>query len=222
MAKNISDISVFLNVRETSTRCKNKMLRSFGGTTLLDICLNKIHELSYMQVYYGAHEERLLEKARNYSFLNLVERSYESAHSDNDPSKIFEILHTISTKWVLWINPCVPFLKMATVNSAVETFLASSNNSLTSAKKIQGWYYDPNGEPLNSHNIATQDSGYLFEVAHAFHIYDREFMINNNLLWSNKKGDPLLFPIPVEQSYDIDTEEEFVLYESLYNLKHAS
>lgn len=219
MRKQKSDISAFLNVRENSTRCKNKMLRSFSGTTLLDICLNKMHELSYMEIFYGAHENDLLDKAKDYSFLNIVKRSYDSAHSDNDPSKIFEILNKIPTKWVLWINPCVPFLEMATVNSAVDTFLASENNSLTSVKKIQGWFYDMGGAPLTSYSIATQDSDCLFEAAHAFHIYDREFMIENNMLWSNQRGDPLLFPIPLEQSYDIDTEDEFFLYENLYKLK---
>ena len=66
MRKQKNDISAFLNVRETSTRCKNKMLRSFGGTTLLDICLNKMHALSYMEVYYGAHEDKLLDKAKDF------------------------------------------------------------------------------------------------------------------------------------------------------------
>jgi CMP-N-acetylneuraminic acid synthetase len=219
MRKQKNDISAFLNVRETSTRCKNKMLRSFGGTTLLDICLNKMHALSYMEVYYGAHEDKLLDKAKDYPFLNIVKRSYDSAHSDNEPSKIFEILHKMTTKWVLWINPCVPFLKMTTVNSAVGTFLSNENNSLTSVKKVQGWFYDLNGQPLTNYNIATQNSDCLFEAAHAFHIYERDFMIKNNKLWSNQQGDPLLFPIPLEESYDIDTEEEFVLYDNLYQIK---
>lgn len=221
MKKDIKDISVFLNVRMASTRCQQKMLRSFAGTSLLDICLKKLDKLAYMDIYYGAHEDELLRKAKDYSFLKIFERSYESAHSHNDASKIFEILNHIDTKWVLWINPCVPFLNMGTVKHAVDTFLDIENNSLTSVKKMQGWFYNTAGEPLTNvkNNIATQDSDCLLEVAHAFHIYEREYMLKHNEPWTNRKGDPYLFPIPFEESYDIDSEEQFHIYESLYKFK---
>jgi len=223
MKKDIKDISVFLNVRVSSTRCKNKMLRPFAKSSLVDICLNKIHKLSHMSIYYGAHENELLDKAKNYSFLKVFRRSYESAHSLQNALKVFEILNHIKTKWVLWINPCVPFLKMETVVAALNTFLAIENNSLTSVKEMQGWFYNTEGEPLTNlkNSTSTHDSDFLYEVAHAFHIYEREFMLKHNSPWTNQKGDPFLFPIPFGESYDIDTEEQFHIYESLYKHKNG-
>ncbi|MCP4264267.1 MAG: hypothetical protein GY777_01595 [Candidatus Brocadiaceae bacterium] len=223
MIKDIKDISIFLNVRTSSTRCHNKMLRPFAGSTLIDTCLKKLYRLAHIDIYYGAHEEELLDKAGHYSFLKPYKRSYESAYSHNDASIIFEILNHITTKWVLWINPCVPFLKMDTVLLAIDTFLSLETNSLTSVKKMQGWFYNTDGEPLTNikNNIATQDSDYLLEVAHAFHIYEREFMIRQNEPWTNKKGDPYLFIMPFEESYDIDTEEQFHIYESMYKFKNG-
>ena len=219
MVKNINEIAIFLNVRVSSSRCKNKMLRPFCGTTLIDICLEKLHELSNYKVYYGAHEEELLEKAVPYEFLNIVKRSYESAHSHNDGKLIFEILNHINTKWVLWINPCTPFLKMNTVKRAIDKFLEIDNNSLTSAKKVYGWFFDKEGDPLtnNDNKIATQESDYLLEVAHAFHIYERKYMLENGKLWTNQDGDhPYLFDIPYDESCDIDSENDFVTVESLF------
>ena len=218
MKKSIENISIFLNVRQSSTRCKNKMLRPFCGSTLIDICLEKLHELNNYKVYYGAHEDELLEKASPYKFLNIIKRSYESAHSHNDGKLIFEMLNQINTKWVLWINPCTPFLKMSTVKRALDEFLEIDNNSLTSAKKVFGWIYDSKGNPITNkeNNIATQDSDYLFEVAHAFHIYERKNMLDNGELWTNQKGDPHLFEIPYIESNDIDTENDFVKVESLF------
>jgi len=223
MIKDIKDISVFLNVRAASTRCDNKMLRPFAGSTLVDICLEKLEGLAPIDIYYGAYEDELMERAAKYDFLKVFRRSHESAHSHNDASKIFEILNHIKTRWVLWINPCVPFLKMDTVQRAIDTFLSIDNNSLTSVKKMQGWFYNTDGEPLTNikNRIATQDSDFLYEVAHAFHIYEREFMLKHQEPWTNQKGDPYLFPIPFEESYDIDTEEQFHIYESLYKFKNG-
>ena len=218
MRKNIKDISVFLNVRVASTRCKNKMLRPFAGSTLVDICLNKLYKLSHMDVFYGAHEDELLDKAKNYSFLKIFKRSHESANSHNDALKIFEVLGHVKTKWVLWINPCVPFLKMDTVLDAIDAFLAVKNNSLTSVKRAQGWFFDTEGKRLTNANnsIATQDSGYLLEVAHAFHIYERRFFLEKTAYWGNSPNNPSLFEISEDESIDIDTELEFKYAEMIY------
>jgi len=222
MNKNIEDISIFLNVRLSSVRCANKMLRPFADSCLVDICLEKLNELTDHIIFYGAHEKELLEKAKPYDFLNIIKRSYESAHSHNDGKLIFEILNHINTKWVLWINPCTPFLKMNTVKRAINEFLKINNNSLTSAKKVYGWFFDKDGNRLTNkgNKIATQESDFLHEVAHAFHIYERKYMLDNGKAWSNQKGDPYLFEIPFSESYDIDTEIDFVTVESLF--KHLS
>lgn len=224
MKKDIKDISVYLCVRATSTRCKNKMLRPFAGSTLVDICLNKLHKLSHMDIYYGAHEEELLNKARHYSFLKIFRRSHESAHSNNDALKILEILNHIKTKWVLWINPCVPFLKMDTVLGALDTFLVVENNSLTSVKRAQGWFFNTEWKPLTNINnsIATQDSDYLHEVAHAFHIYDRRYFLEKATYWGNSPNNPYLFEIPEDENFDIDTELEFKFAEIIYLERKAN
>ena len=216
--KKYSDISVLVIARVASSRCKNKMLRSFAGSSLIDIILKKLHDLSDYNIYYVAHEEVLLKKAKPYDFLKVVKRSYESAHSQNDGKLVFEILNHINTRWVVWINPCAPFLKMNTVKRAVDKFLEIENNSLTSVKKVYGWFYDNSFDHLTNkdNRIASQEADYLYEVAHAFHIYDREYMLNKGKPWTNKKGDPYLFVIPNEECYDIDTEEDFIMVERLY------
>ena len=218
MNKNIKDISIFLNVRVSSVRCANKMLRPFDNSCLVDICLEKLNDLTDYRIYYGAHEKELLDKAKPYDFLNIIKRSYESAHSHNDGKQIFEILNHINTKWVLWINPCTPFLRMNTVKRAINEFLKIDNNSLTSAKKVYGWFFDKEGNPLTNkgNKIATQESDYLLEIAHAFHIYERKYMLDNGKAWKNEKGHPYLFEIPFNESYDIDSENDFVTVESLF------
>ena len=54
----------------------------------------------------------------------------------------------------------MPFLKIDTVLDALDTFLVVENNSLTSVKRAQGWFFDIEGKPLtNANNSITLDFG---------------------------------------------------------------
>ena len=218
MPRQPDDVAVFMNVRLASRRCPGKMLRPFAGTTLLDICLGKVADLAWPKTYFGAHEEALLERVRRHPALILYRRSAESALSDSDPHRIFEILKVIDTPYVMWINPCAPLLTVETMRAGMEFFLKSDCRSLTAVRELGGWFYAGDGRPLNETggNVDTMLSRPILQVTHGFHIYDRARMLETGRPWSNRPGDPHLFVIPEAQAYDIDTEEEFETVEYLY------
>jgi len=219
--KNQKDIAIFLNVRKHSSRCKNKMLRPFADSTLYEICLNKVKEITDCNVYLGAYEEEFIEKAQKLKNITIIHRSAESSLASSDPVKIFEALHQIRTKWVMWINPSHPFLTVKTIYDALNAFLSIENNSLTSVVRKRGWFYTPDGYSVTNKDalVDTKISEWLYEAAHAFHIYERQYMIDNLKPWPNNPGDPYLFPMPEEESYDIDTEDQFTMVERLYEKK---
>ena len=218
MSRAPRDVAVFLNARMQSRRCPGKMLRPFAGSTLLDLCLEKVAALGWSTTYFGAHEEALLERARRHPGLILYQRSLESARSDSDPRKIFEILRTIDAPYVMWINPCAPMLTVETLRAALGWFLKSDHRSLTAVRELGGWFYAGDGRPLNETggNVDTMLSRPILQVTHGFHIYDRARMLETGRPWSNRPGDPHLFVIPEAEAYDIDTEEEFETVEYLY------
>ncbi len=218
MTRRPEDLAVFLNVRLRSRRCPGKMLRPFGGSTLLDICLRKVGELGWRKTYFGAHEEELLARAKDYPGLTVHRRSRRSAEADSDPKAIFEILEVIGEPYVMWVNPCVPLLTVGTLRAGLRRFLEIEGPALTSVKRVVGWFYAPDGRPLNrmAGNVDTLQSEPVLQVAHAFHIYDRARMLRTGQPWTNAPGDPELFQIPEAEAHDIDTEEEFEAVECLY------
>lgn len=215
------EIAVFLNVRLRSRRCPGKMLRPFAGSTLLDICLGKVSELAWPKAYFGAHEEELLARAKDYPGLTVYRRSRASAEEDSDPRAIFEILEVIEEPYVMWVNPCVPLLTVETMRAGLRRFMAIDRPALTSVKRVVGWFYAADGRPLNrmAGNVDTTRSEPVLQVAHAFHIYDRARMLRTGRPWTNGPGDPDLFAIPEEEAHDIDTEEEFETVECLYRIR---
>ncbi len=216
--KSAQDVSVFVNVRRQSRRCHDKMVRPFADTTLIDIFLEKLERFNWHSIYFGAFDEEFLSRARNNPKLKIHVRSEASALSDSDPLLINEILYHIPTRYVAWLNPCHVFLNLETARRAIEHFLTIPNRSLTSVIQKKGWFYTADGAPIGTDGVVldTSLSRGIFEVAHAFHIYEKDYMLKNKRLWSNQPGDPLLYPIPEAQAQDIDTEEQFDLAELMY------
>jgi len=212
------DLSVFVNARLQSRRCPRKMVRPFAGTTLVEICLETIAKLGWPRTWFGAHEEELLDPARRFPGLRVYRRSAESARSDSDPRRVFEILREIDTPWVMWINPCAPLVRVDTYRAALASFLAGTATSMTSVRELGGWFYSTDGRLLNDTggNVDTMLATPILMVAHAFHIYPRERMLADGRPWPNALGDPDLYRIPDAEAHDIDTEDEFETVEYLY------
>ena len=214
-----------MTVRKSSTRCKNKLLRSYAGTTLIDIALNKISKIDDHEVFVGAYEREFKEKIKSYPNITLIERSKESAYitgsEQNAGKKLFEMYNKLDHKWIFWINPCHAFLKIKTIQKAIKKFSQIPNRSMTSVKKLNGWYYDKNGKPLNHQNdsyMGVRETDYLYIADHAFHAYERTMPLKGKY-WDNIVGDPYLYTIDYDEAYDIDTEDDFLISEALYKSK---
>ena len=212
------ELAVFVQARTGSRRCPNKMLRPFSGSTLIDICLEKLGHLADFPIYFGAHEAELLDKAGAYPFLSVIKRSLASAQSHTDPRVVFEMLEQVPEPYVCWINPCHPFLEPDTVLQAMARFIASDCRSMTSVVHRKGWFYGAEGRALTNRTVKvdTSEADGVYEVAHAFHIYERERMLFDGKPWDNGPCDPLLHEIPLGEAWDIDTTEQFIMVEALY------
>ena len=223
MSKPAEQLAIFVNVRKKSRRCPNKLLRPFAGTTLIDIFLEKIKDLDWPRIYFGAHEPEFLTRAERIPKLQVFRRSAASENADSDPKTIFEILHHIDTRWVCWINPCHVFLRMDTVAAAMQRFLAIDNPSMTAVTYKTGWFYDAQGSPLTNRGgqVDTALADGILEVAHSFHLYDRTFFLEHPMPWTNTPGDPALYRVSDREAIDIDTEEEFRYAEFLYQNKRV-
>ena len=124
--KNYSEIAIVMTVRKNSTRCKNKLLRNFAGTTLFDIALQKLSKMEGFDIFVGAYEKEFIVKISEHPRINLIKRSKESVnlsgYEKNASTKLFEMYNKIDHKWLFWINPCHAFLKLDTIKNAIKEF----------------------------------------------------------------------------------------------------
>jgi len=210
-------LAIVIQARVQSQRCKNKMLRNFANTDLISLALKKFSSISKYPLYFATYEPELITIGNNYN-CKIIKRDQASAKSDKI-EVVMNYLNQIAEPSIMFLNPCHPFLTIETVERAIQHYFATQAKSMTSVIKAKTWYYFEDGRPINftdPTNLNTKATKPLIQVAHAFHIFDKERFIKNNYFWTHEEKDPIFFEIPEIEAIDIDTELDFKKAEALF------
>jgi CMP-N-acetylneuraminic acid synthetase len=196
----MSTISAMIMGRTLSTRVPRKLVRNFGGTTIIDIALEKLSHMDFVDYrYFAVAEEELADKCKKYPNIEIMWRNPESIKKGDVEHKIRQEHYTkVRTDYILIFNPCHPFIELDTLKKAISFAKETKFNSYTSVIPSVDWIFDTAGNPLTNRNpkiVSTTETCKLFKVAHAFHIIRPEFLRKSGLLWSFEKNDPCLIEI---------------------------
>lgn len=213
------DISIVVNARVNSTRVFHKIIRPFGNTTLLDICLRKISEINEIDKYLACCENEILNILSNYKSIKHLNRSKESVEKGfNKHTITFKHYSKIQTPYIMVINPCLPFVKTETYYKIIDSFINGNYVTYTSIKKCHNIYFDSNLKPINfTGSISTVDNGTVYALAHVFHIFNKKQFVENGSFWDYSLNNPGFFVIEDGiQTLDVDKEIDFEICEELY------
>jgi len=210
------EIGVCSFARTSSSRCKEKMIRPFGNSSLSDIFLEKLAIVGD-NVFFGGYEPIFKEKCE-YHNVPFIQRSYESANIDEPASKIYEILNDQPYEYFLLVNACLPFLKVKSILSFLELCTIDDKPKFAVFKK-NNFYTDRDGKPYNFSNklstINTKNVKQVNEFAHVFYFFKKSYFVENGWYWDWKD----LSYIEINESletFDIDTEEQFMMAEAIW------
>ena len=214
------DLAIIINARKNSQRCKNKLLRPFAHSTVLDIALSKLNQINEFPCYLACGEPEINSKLKFYQNVDNIWRSEDELNSDLPLSRIYKYHERIDHEWIMFINPCLVLLKKDTILDAAIKFSNSNWKSCTSVIKNSNWFYNQKMQPINNtdpREISTKTSPWIYEVCHAFLIYNRKHLLEKDSYWSHTcNEDPYLYEISKLETIDIDTEEEFIIAENIY------
>ena len=223
--KNINDVCVLVQARLGSQRVPRKMNRDFAGTTLMDICLDKLSKSSYIpnsNIYSSVYEPELLEVSRKYP-IQIFKRSEKSANSEGTPmTEMYEWWDKIPFKYCVLVSACAPFLKTETIEEFIKFYLQSESDGLFGVVEKKNYYWGsdfklqtpwPEGQAvMNTKFVDT-----TYEAAHC--LYAGQMSKIGNSIWMGdfmKPGDIELYPMDEREVFDIDYEWQFEYYENLY------
>jgi len=216
-------VDIVINARTASTRIPNKLLRNFCDTNLISIALDRLSQLKEYNCYLAVADQSLIDLYKEkYSdtHIQLLLRSPEAVtRGFNDYSVAWEHYTRVKGSHILCMNPCLPFTKPSTYRNAIQYFLDNSHlKTLTSVKSSENLFFYGNkimNAPLDG-SVRTVENTKIYEMAHAFHIFDKEYFMKTGNFWDYTENNPGLFEISKIESIDIDEPLDFIIAEKLY------
>ena len=206
-------LTAVVAVRKGSQRIPNKNITPFGDSNLLEMKLNILKEVpdideiivnSDCDEKYGCSTH----KGEAHYASSIVNNSDFHKH----------IAEVTDTDFIFLAPTCSPFISVGSHNAAIDRFLFSEHDSLTSVDIIKNHLW-LNEKPLNYKldNVPnSQDLPDVKRLNYGISIITRESMLRNRSLIGNNPG---FYNLEGFEAVDVDTPFDFFIAEQIYK-KH--
>jgi len=223
--KNIDDIAVIIQARLSSQRIPQKMIKSFAGTTLFDLAIQKVVSSDFIpeeNFFLSIYESELIEIAEKYE-TNVFLRSEKSARSEGTPmTEIYEWWDKLPFKYCVLVNGCAPFMKTETIDGFIRAYMASDSDGMFGVMEKKNYFWNKQGElvtpwPADQACMNTKAVEKTYEAAHC--LYAGRLDLIKEGIWMgdfNKPGDIELYTMKEKECLDIDYEWQFDFCEAAY------
>ncbi|HBN38176.1 MAG TPA: cytidylyltransferase [Ruminococcaceae bacterium] len=212
-------IKALIPVRSGSVRVKNKNIRPFAGSTLLEIKINQLKHIEQFDgIIVNSNDDEMLSIATQMG-CETVKRDPYYASNEVSMSDVYKnIAENFDADIMAYINVTNPLLKDKTIVNAINEFLSNMDNydSLNSAHLIKEFMFKDN-KPINydlMHQPRSQDLPDIYALNFAVNILKRDTMIKCKNVVGNK---PLIYGIDEIEATDIDNPIDFKFAEFVYS-----
>jgi N-acylneuraminate cytidylyltransferase len=231
----MKEILAIVPVRAGSQRVKNKNIRPFADTNLLEIKLKALLQVERIDIIVDTDCPKAMEIAKQFG-VQLHHRQLYYASSKCTNSEFFHHIAENTPKeykYLMYVPVTSPLVKVETINSVIDEFYSScqpckhcgttckyprdyDSVNTSSLVKHHMWL---NGQPLNynpENSPNSQDLPEIHALNYAVNILPRNLMIERRNVVGYK---PNFFVLDDFEGVDIDTMFDFQISEFLYKLK---
>lgn len=211
-------IKALIAVRSGSQRIKNKNIRPFAGSTLLELKILQLKRISVLDgIVVNSNDDSMLKIASNMGCETVKRDEYYASNAVSMSDVYQNMAENINADTIAYINVTNPLLEDNTIGKAIEMYYKQreSYDSLNSAHLIKEFLFRDN-LPINydlRHQPRSQDLPDIMALNFAVSILERRTMIENKNVVGMK---PYLFCIDELEATDIDNEIDFVFSEFMY------
>lgn len=214
---NQKKVTAIVAVRAGSERVKNKNLKSFADSNLIEIKLKELLKVSKIDnITLTSDSKEMLDIGKKLG-VQTHKREIYFASSEATNSEFFSNLADIcKTEYVLYSPVTSPLISFETISECIDYFEVNNlkNLATTSLIKHHMWL---DGKPLNykiDQSPSSQDLPDIHAINYACCIIERDLMKKNK----NVVSEGVIFKILDEiESIDIDTELDFLNAENIFN-----
>ena len=213
-------ITAVIPIRSGSQRVKDKNLRPFGDTNLMELkikTLLQVPELSSIVVNTNSEEAIDIVNKRYTGGVKVHKREEYYASSQCSGSEFFQHLGEVTDTDIFLYCPCTsPFVKPETISQCIKTFLKSEDCDCVSTVSLVKEFMWLDGKPVNYDPKSapnSQDLPNIVALNFGTTVIRKEDLIrNHNIIGKHPK-----FVITTDiEAIDIDTPLDFYIAEQIY------
>ena len=211
-------VSALIAVRSGSVRVKNKNIRTFNESTLLELKIKQLQSVKEINdVVVNSNSDEMLSIAKNLGAKTVKRDDYYASNTISMSSVFEDMAKNMDCENILYANCTNPLVSTNSYSDAIRIFLnnASAYDSLVSCHDIKEFLYLDgkalNYDPMNQPR--SQDLPNVVALNFAISIISKSDMIKNrNIIGMN----PYFYKLNEVESLDIDTPLDFFIAEKLY------
>ena len=213
-------ITAVVPIRSGSQRVKDKNLRPFAGSNLMELKLRtllQVPELTSIVVNTNSEEAISIVNKSYSGGVKIHRREEYYASSQCSGSEFFRHLGEVTDTDVFIYCPCTsPFVKPKTISQCIKTFLCSNDCDSVSTVSLVKEFLWLDGKPVNydpQHAPNSQDLPDIVALNFGTTVVSRDDLIKN----SNIIGKSPKFVTTSDiEAIDIDTPLDFYIAEQIY------
>lgn len=214
-------IKALIAVRSGSERVKNKNIRTFADSSLLEIKIKQLSQIPCLDgIVVNSNDSLMLERARKLH-CETIQRGQIFADPTTSMSDVYvNMAENFPADYIVYCNVTNPLIENATIEKAITMFqeLRKEHVSVNTAHLIKEFMYMDghaiNYDPMNQPR--SQDLPEIFALNFAVNVISRTDMIRfKNIICPEH----LLLPVSEIEATDIDSELDFAIAEFLYKRK---
>lgn len=210
-------LAALIPVRKGSERVVNKNIRPFGDSSLLELKIKTLKEISTIdEVIVNSDCDTMLSIAKDMGVSTYKREEYYASSKVNNSEYFQHVAENTNSKNIMYAPVTCPFIKQESYYNAIEKFSTEDEyDSLATAFPVKHHMWldgkPINYEPENSPN--SQDLPDILGISYGISIISKDLMIKRrNVVGHN----PFLYVLDDVESVDIDTELEFSFAEFLF------
>ena len=213
-----NQVSALIAVRSGSVRVKNKNMRDFNDSTLLELKVKQLQKIEEIdEIVVNSNSDEMLDLAETLGAKSIKRDDYYASNNIS-MSDVFEnMAKQMSCDVILYANCTNPLVETRSYVDAINTFFANNNkyDSLTSCHDIKEFMY-LNNKPLNydpKNQPRSQDLPDIVALNFAISVISKLGMIKNRNIIGES---PYFYKLDEVESVDIDTPLDFFIAEKLH------
>lgn len=211
-------IKALIHVRAGSQRVKNKNIKPFADSTLLEIKINQLLKVPEIDaVVVNSESDEMLEIAKNLG-AEIVKRTPYFASSTVPMNEVHQnMAENMDCDIVVCTPVTAPLVKVETISKMIKIYLENRDtyDSLNTGHYVKEFLWE-NNKPINYDPAKTprsQDLPDIMALNFAVNIIAKEDYLKARNVVGLK---PNVVPIEKEEAIDIDDEIDFIFAEFMY------